>query len=125
MGLTTRQEITTSAGQPPTKFSAPQGGAARPRVDFHVDCAFTPARLYVAFVIELESRRVHLLGITQHPTAAWATQLTRELAWQLDDTARRFTHLIRDRDAKFTTPSTPSSPRSGSTSSRPRPRLRG
>jgi len=69
---------------------------------FHVDCAVTLTRLYVAFVIELESRRVHLLGITQHPTAAWAAQLARELAWQLDETGHRFTHLIRDRDAKFT-----------------------
>jgi transposase InsO family protein len=69
---------------------------------FHVDCAFTLTRLYVAFVIELESRRVHLLGITRHPTAVWATQLARELAWQFDETGHRFTHLIRDRDAKFT-----------------------
>jgi putative transposase len=68
---------------------------------FHVDCAVTLTRLYVAFVIELESRRVHLLGITEHPTAAWAAQLARELTWQLDATGHRFTHLIRDRDTKF------------------------
>jgi len=69
---------------------------------FHVDCAVTLTRLYVAFVIELDTRRVHLLGITEHPTAAWATQLARELAWTLEDSGHRFTHLVRDRDAKFT-----------------------
>jgi transposase InsO family protein len=69
---------------------------------FHVDCAFTLTRLYVAFVIELETRRVHLLGVTRHPTVAWAAQLARELGWQLDEAGHSFTHLIRDRDAKFT-----------------------
>jgi putative transposase len=69
---------------------------------FHVDCAVSLTRLYVFFVIELETRRVHLLGITEHPTAAWATQLARELAWNLEDSGHRFTHLIRDRDTKFT-----------------------
>ena len=69
---------------------------------FHVDCAVTLTRLYVAFVIEHGTRRVDLLGITLYPTAAWATQLARELAADLDGARRRFTHLIRDRDAKFT-----------------------
>jgi len=69
---------------------------------FHVDCVVSLTRLYVFFVIELNTRRVHLLGITEHLTAAWATQLARELAWTLEETGGRFTHLIRDRDAKFT-----------------------
>ncbi|MEV3853724.1 integrase core domain-containing protein [Streptomyces sp. NPDC050095] len=69
---------------------------------FHVDCALTLKRLYVFFVIEHDTRRVHLVGITDHPTAAWTTQLARELAWQLEESGRRFTHLIRDRDTKFT-----------------------
>ena len=65
---------------------------------FHVDCAFTLRRLYVAFVIELQTRRVHLLGITKHPTSQWATQL----AGELEEAGCRFTYLVRDRDAKFT-----------------------
>jgi putative transposase len=70
---------------------------------FHVDCAVTLSRLYVAFVIELKTRRVHLLGITRYPTSQWATQLARNLAAELEEAGCRFTYLIRDRDTKFTT----------------------
>ena len=66
----------------------------------HIDCAVTLTRLYVAFVIEHGTRRIHLLGVTRYPTAAWATQLARELAADLEQTGARFTHLIRDRDTK-------------------------
>jgi len=69
---------------------------------FHVDCALTLRRLYVAFVIELETRRVHLLGITKQPTGRWATQLARNLAGELEEAGCRFTYLVPDRDAKFT-----------------------
>jgi putative transposase len=69
---------------------------------FHVDCAFTLTRLYVAFAIELQTRRVHLLGVTRHPTGQWATQLARNLAGDLEEAGCRFTYLIRDRDTKFT-----------------------
>jgi putative transposase len=69
---------------------------------FHVDCALTLSRLYVAFVIEVQTRRVHLLGITRYPTGQWAAQLARNLADELEEAGCRFTDPVRDRDAKFT-----------------------
>jgi putative transposase len=55
-------------------------------------------RHYVLFFIELDTRRVHLAGITTNPTGAWTTQAARNLSIGFE---RRVRFLIRDGAGQF------------------------
>jgi putative transposase len=71
-------------------------------VDFFTIETVRLRRLYVLFVIEIGSRRVHLAGCTTNPSGTWVTQQARQIAWTLAGRATPARFLIRDRDSKFT-----------------------
>jgi len=58
-------------------------------------------RFHVLFIIEIDTRRVHLAGITSHPTGPWTTQAARNLLMRLGDD-HLFRFLIRDGAGEFT-----------------------
>ncbi len=73
---------------------------------FTVESVFL-RRYYALFFIAHSSRRVWLAGCTSNPSSPWVTQQARNLALDFSQQGVRF--LIRDRDSKYSAPSTRSS----------------
>lgn len=56
---------------------------------------------YVLFFIKLDTREVHIAGVTPHPSETWMKQVARNLTMEEWGILKPGQYLIHDRDAKF------------------------
>src|SRR5712691_9452387 len=59
------------------------------------------ATYYVLFFLHLESRRVHIAGITRHPDQEWMDQMARNAIDETSGHLRQHQYVPHDRDTKF------------------------
>jgi putative transposase len=102
-------EILKASGVDPTRRSGPTWSQfLRSQAEAILACDFFTADLldgtqaYVLAVIEHATRRIHVLGVTLHPTGQWTAQQARNLVMDLGDQAHRVKFMIRDRGSNFT-----------------------
>ncbi len=76
-------------------------GAGDPGLDFFTADLLNGARVYVLAAIEHGTRRVRVLGATEHPVPAWVVQQARNLFMDLEDAGTRAKFVLHDRDASL------------------------
>ena len=64
--------------------------------DFFTVDTVTLRRIYVLFLIDLSTRRVHLAGMSEHPNGAWTAQQARNFVFLLPERDRPLKFLICD-----------------------------
>jgi hypothetical protein len=67
---------------------------------FHLDTVLGE-RLHALVFLEHATRRLHIAGVTAHPTRDWTTQQARNLAARLGARMDSLRFLLRDRDGKY------------------------
>ncbi|WP_089104138.1 integrase core domain-containing protein [Streptomyces hyaluromycini] len=67
---------------------------------FHIDPALG-GRLYALAFLEHGTRRLHISGVTAHPTRYWTVRQARNLAVDMDIRMEPPRFLLRDRDGKY------------------------
>jgi transposase len=71
-------------------------------LDFFTADLLNGAKVHVLAVIEHGTRRVRVLGATEHPVQSRVVQQARNLLMDLEDAGTRVKFVLHDRDASFT-----------------------
>ena len=97
----TPASIPRPAGRDPAGPSScdPGGGVA---LDFFTADLLNGTKVHVLAVLEHGTRRVRVLGPTQHPVQAWVVQQARNLLMDLEDVGTRVNFVLHERDASLT-----------------------
>jgi putative transposase len=70
--------------------------------DFFTVDLLDGTQAHILAVIEHATRRIRILGFTQHPTGAWTAQQARNLLMDLGEETHRVKFMIRGRGSDFT-----------------------
>jgi putative transposase len=71
-------------------------------LDFFTTDLLNGTKVHVLAVIEHGTRRIWILGVTEHPVQSWVVQQARNLLMDLQDAGTRVKFVLHDRDASFT-----------------------